>query len=280
MTSLLLTLSAGLAAAADCPEPRTTADLVSALDEAKGAYGNLDVDAFRAAVQRARGALPCVTDEVTGHLAAELHRFEGLLAFFDRDPSRSTTAFAAARSVEPNYRFPESLVPAGNPVLKDYEAIDPDGGKVERLPEPASGRLVLDGRTSTARSQSFPTVAQLVDEGGKVTATAYLWPGDPVPDYAPKAVAEVEPTGPTSRTTRRRTGPNKPLLVGAGASVAAAAALYAGAFVVHGRYENDQTPVGSLDGLRAANNGLVLASGASVVVGASLGAAAFVVARF
>jgi hypothetical protein len=260
---------------------------MSALDEAKTAYGNLEVDAFRTALEGARATLPCVTDEVTSHVAAELHRFEGLLAFFDRQPDRSTTAFAAARSIEPNYRFPESLVPAGNPVLKDYAAIDPDSGKIERLPEPMSGRLAIDGRSSTSRSQSFPTVVQLVDEGGRVTATAYLWPGDPVPHYAPKpVVADTGPdgTGPTGRggsmSRALRTGPDKRFLLGAGVSAAAAAALYAGAFVVHGRYENEQTPIGSLDGLRAANNGLVLASGVSVAVGASLGTAAFVVGRF
>jgi hypothetical protein len=269
---MLAALLVAAAADAACPNPRSTADLMSALDEAKAAYGDLDVDGFRAAIDRARADLPCVTDEVTPHLAAELHRHEGLLAFFDRQPDRSTTAFAAARRIEPDYRFPESLVPAGNPVLDDYGALDPDGGKVERVPEPASGRLALDGRTSTGRSRSFPTVAQLFDDGGQVTLTAYLWPTDPLPSYAPKPEAPPPVAEGGWRPDRR----DRRFLLGAGASLAASAALYAGALAVHARYDDDATPIDRLDRLRAANNGLVLASGVSLAVGVSLGTAAFV----
>lgn len=283
MPLLLPLLSA--AARAECAATTSSADLVSALDQAKAAYGNLDVDGFRAAMAHARTVLPCLSDEVTTHLAAEMHRFEGLHAFVDRMPEKATTAFAAARAVEPNYRFPSTLVPAGNPVLEQYGAIDPDSGRVERVPEPLDGRLTFDGRPSTVRSKSFPTVVQLLDGDGTTRTTAYLWPTDPVPPYTPKpATAQVAEGGGNggggSVTDALNSGPDRNFLVGAGVSAGVAAALYAGAFVVHGKYQREDTPIDSLDGLRTANNGLVLASGTGAAVAVGLGTMAFVVGRF
>lgn len=278
------------ALAADCPKPTTTADLVANLDRAQDRYGDLDVDGFRTSMIEARLTVPCLREELSRHLAAELHRSEGLLAFLDRNPSHSTIAFAAARSLEPNYRFPESVVPAGNPVLADYDAIDPDSGGIERVAEPMSGRLAFDGKASVERPKAFPTVVQLIDESGAIKSTAYLWPGDPLPKYVPKPASAVASGngnnpdvgggggGPVIGVVRR--GPDKRFLVGAGVAGAVAGALYGGAFVVHSRYMDEQTPIDRLNGLRTTNNSLVLASGVSFAAAVGLGTSAFLVARF
>lgn len=278
------------ALAADCPRPTTTADLVAALDRAKDRYSDLDVDGFQASMVEARAVVPCLREEMTRHLSAELHRFEGLMAFVDRDPSHSTIAFAAARALEPNYRFPESVVPAGNPVLTDYDAIDPDSVDIKKVAEPMSGRISFDGRPSVDRPETFPTVVQLVDESGAIKTTGYLWPGDPLPKYVPKpASAQVssngnggggDNTGGGSVIGVVRRGPDKKFLIGAGVAGAVAGALYGGAFVVHSKYMDEQTPIDKLNGLRTTNNSLVLASGVSVAAAVGLGTSAFLVARF
>ncbi len=277
-----------LALGADCASSRTTADLKAQLEAAEATYGQLDVAGFRDAMDRARQILPCLEDELTRHTAAELHRFEGLLAFVDRDPEHSPTAFAAARAIEPHYRFPETLVPSGNPVLQDYEAIDPRSAKVEVLADPVGGRLVLDGRTANQRPTSLPTVFQLVQDDGRVTDTAYLWPGDPVPPYerrpGPRVAVgptpEPVPGGGGGAASVVRRGPDKRFLIGAGGALLASAVLYGGAFAVHQRYDDPTTDIDRLNGIRTTNNTLVMASGATAVVGLGLGTTAFLVARF
>ena len=66
--------------------------------------------------------LACVSEPVPRNVAAAVHRMTGLRGFVDRDPDRSTKAFAAGRYLEPAYKFPATLVPEGHPVLRDYEA--------------------------------------------------------------------------------------------------------------------------------------------------------------
>ena len=268
-------------AAAGCPTPVTSADLIAALEDAKDAYSNLDVTLFRAAMARVDLGIPCSSDELTEHVVAEIHRAEGLLGFLDRATDRSLTAFAAARSIEPNYKFPETLVPVGNPVLADYEQLDPDGGQTMRVGEPVSGRILFDGSQVPARPRNFPTVVQLIDDDGAVTTTAYLWPGEALPPYAAQEVRVAEAGPPINhRNLGMKTGPDKGLITGAGVSAGVAAALYAGAYVVHGRYDNPNTRIESLDGLRTVNNSLVLGAGAVAALALTLGTSAFLVGRF
>lgn len=270
-----------------CPTPTNTADLVSALDDAKEAYGNLEVEAFRAAMGRVHERLPCLEEEVTRHLAAELHRFEGLLGFLDRDSDRSQRAFASARAIEPNYKFPASLVPEGNPALAAYTALAPDKGTVVRVADPLQGRLLFDGATGKMRPTTFPTVFQRMDAEGAVMETAYLWPGDALPPYPARSVpvdlvgGEPDPTKPVPDLVGAvRAGPNKGLLAGAGATALASGLLYGSAFLVHQRYNNLETDVSKLDGLRRVNNGFVLASGATLATAVGLGTSAFLTGRF
>lgn len=278
----LLFLLARVSTAA-CPGAVTSADLTAALDAAKIAYGNLDVTEFRAAMTRVDASLPCTSEELTPHVAAEVHRFEGLLGFLDRARDRSLTAFAAARSIEPNYRFPESLVPVGNPVLADYDALDPDSSQPMRVGEPVAGRILFDGVEVAARPRNFPTLLQLVDEDGAVTTTTYLWPGEALPTYAAREVTVANAGPPVAGRALAgglKTGPNTGMMAGAVTSAVVAGLLYGGAAVVHGRYQDSETSIDSLDGLRTVNNSLVLASGASAALAVGLGTSALLVARF
>jgi len=271
------------AAAQDCAESTTTADLASLLERAQASYGDLDVDGFNASMDEARTVLPCLKDGVTRHQAAELHRFEGLKGFLDGNPAQSTIAFAAARTIEPEYEFPETLVPAGNPVRDDYTAIDTAVGKTDELPPRAAGWIQIDGRQGLARSTAFPALIQLFDDGGSVESTDYLGPKDAMPEYEVMVAPEPSPAdpkpmpGPSSAT---RSKAKVPLLVGAGAGLAASAAIYGGALASHSAYYGDNATLDNIDGLQKQTNTLVIASGATAAVSVGVGVTALFVARW
>jgi hypothetical protein len=281
---MLLALGLGTAALAACPTPAPTSVLLfSHLTAAQQAYVALDVPRFRDLMDQVHADLPCVSDEVTKHLAAEIHRYEGLEAFLDRSQDRSTKAFAAARSVEPTYRFPDAVVPAGNPVLADYTALDPDDGRTERVAPPLDGRIQFDGQPTETRPADFPTLFQLIDSEGRVRATAYLWPGDPLPDYPAGEIPKAaDATGGRHQdvTELVHRGPDRRWLAGAVTAAVVSGGLYGGAYVVHQKYYATTTPIGQLDGLRSVNNTLVVASGGVAVAAVGLGAGAFLVGRF
>ena len=285
--NLLWWLCSTSTAWATCPQARTPEDLAATLATAEAAYASLDLPGFRAAMTDVRADLACVDTQLSPHLAAEVHRFEGLHGFVDRDNDRAELAFAAARSVEPHHRLSDALVPEGNPVQELYTALNPHEGGYVLVSEPNAGRLIIDGTATNRRSTQFPAVFQLVADNGRAEQTRYLWPEDAPPDYAGQSVAThmvdptvvpIDPDGGVTRVTRG--GPDRRFLLGAGASAVGALALYGGAFLAHRRYDDPETEVGDLNRLRTTNNVLVLASGTSAAVAVGLGTTAFLVARF
>jgi hypothetical protein len=254
------TLSLQAAMAGDCTTPANTSTLAGALDDAEAAYSALDLEAFDAAMGRLREQLLCTEDVVSSALAASVHRMEGLDAFVSSAPSRATSAFAAARSIEPDYRFPPSMVPEGNPVLVDYKALDPAAGGLLEIAEPRGGSLRLDGRNTLERRKVLPVVFQRLDKGGAVADTAYLWPEDPLPSY------DVASQGISGRQAARIG-----LFAGAGAAAIGSGVMYALAGKSAGAFET--APYAELDGLRSQTNGRVLASGglAALALGAGVG---------
>jgi len=280
----------GLAAAAPvtahgaCPTTRaTTADLVAALDEVKLAYTDVEPEAFRAAAEKARSVVPCLSDAIGHHVAAELHRTEGLAAFVDRNPERASLAFAAARSLEPEFEFPTSLVPEGHPVARAYEDAQWTDERIS-LVAPKHGHLAFDGREGLGRPAEQPTVVQLFDEDGQVDDTAYLWPGDPMPAYTPGDPTPAHAPGEAGATVAMDDTSGKHRArnwwIGAGASALAAGVFYGANKVVHDKYEDPDTPVDQLDDLRTANNALSVASGVSLAGAVGLGVTAVVTSRF
>lgn len=174
------------ASAADCPAPVDAATLQATLDAAEAAYGRVDVDAFTGSMTKARAQMPCVEEAITPALAAKLHRLEGLAAFADSARERATQAFAAARSLEPDYTFPTTVVQPGNPLLDQYKALDPVCEE-EKIPPAKDGKLRVDGQSQRLRPLEFPVLVQVIDPEGEGAVTAYLWPGDALP-YQPGTV--------------------------------------------------------------------------------------------
>lgn len=247
-------------AAAECTAPRLTAELETALDGAERAWG-VDADTFAASADAALAILPCVQTILAHATAARLHRIGGLRAWAARDPDRAHASFAAARAIEPDYRFPETMVPAGNPVETLYDSARPNVATTPLPPVKKGRRVWLDGDDAPLRDPSRPVVWQL-QEGEHVRQTSWVAPNDPLP-----------------RAPHPRDGTRGPLLVGAGAAALAAVGAYAGALVAH-----DAALAGpSLPEVRegqAAANALVVTSAGLGAVAAGLGASAFVVGRW
>lgn len=153
------------------------------LDEAESAYVERDKVAFMAAMERNDATLACLEDPATSGIAASLHRMVGLRAFLEREDEDAALAFAAARTLQPAYTFPRTVVPEQHPVQELYTRHDPSAGTTMVLAPTSDGHLRFDGHRAELRSTSFPQLFQHMDATGAVTTTVYLWPGQPTPDY-------------------------------------------------------------------------------------------------
>jgi hypothetical protein len=262
--SLALAAVAPRVARAECPTATTTADLVAAIEQSTQAYAAVDTEAFRSASDRVVATVPCVRDGIARHLAAELHRHVGVVAFVAKDRDRATRAFSAARGIEETWRFPEFVVPTGHPIATMYEETAPPTAW-EDVPAPAEGVVTIDGVESTTRPVGVPTVVQIYDANGSITTTAYVWPEDPWPAYAVGGGEAVSAGGEMGENRRSA----RPWWIGTGIAALTTGALYGASLAVHGQYENEDTPQQDLDRLRATNNALVVASG--VGLGATIG---------
>ncbi len=267
--SLLLGVTGASAA---CPS--SAASLQSALDSAQLAFSMIDSEAFQAATTEAAAEAGCLADPVAPTVAARLHRVLGLRAFVSGDEAAARTAFASARAIEPDYQFPDTLVPADHPVRQLYTQAMFTSSATTPLSAPEAGHLEFDGSDSTMRPTARPTLALLVDPDGAVQRSAYLWPADPLFEYAPaRAVASIPMSADLGRVGTRR-GPNVPLTLVAAASLAAGGTCWGIARAAHNAYDaaaNDETTLTTLQ--NRTNAFFVTSVGAGVIaLGAGVGA--------
>lgn len=257
MIALLLL---GRALANDCPAAAaaTSGDLAATLETAEASYATLDVEAFVAATDRAVGQVDCVVDPIPRSLAAAFHRSQGLRAFADRDSVAARRWFAAARTIEPGYSFPESLVPPGNPALDEYLAVDLVGGTTGPL-KPGAGRLTIDGRDAEERPLSWPAILQVYDATGAVWDTELLRPGEPTPDY-PRPTKKVGPAW----------------ALAAGVTTLFSGIYLGAAWDARQKWASDETPYDQLDDFRDKTNRRATMSGLLFVGGLGLGVTAVI----
>lgn len=250
----LLALPA-LAQDAPCPDGQVgTVELTRALGTAEAYFSSLNVDGFKRATDEARALVPCLDEPVPRTLAAELHRFQGIRAFVDRDLAAAQRSFTSARSIEPDYSFPTYLVPEGNPLLAQYAAADPTDPATRKVGKPRKGRLQFDGEPSLDRPTERPTVAQHLDERGRVVSTAYLAPGDTLFAY------EIELVRPWEKRKMRW----------AGASMGSSALLWASAWQARSTYESPTLQHDQLDAQRDTVNSLTATSALFALVAGGL----------
>lgn len=261
LTLILLFLGA-VQAWAGCEEPTTSADVDAALAVAERAFADLDVDGFVQATDEAFAVLPCVADPLPRHLIARWHRFMALRGAVDRDEQAIARSFRAARAIEPDWRFPESLVPVGNPLVARYEAADPMlDPNVEVVP-PREGALRFDGVAGTQRPATRPVVLQHGADDGAILGTWYLDVATPMPDYQPAPPPPV-----LSAKARRGFG------VGAITAGTAAMLLYGGAMGARRAHQDPdaQPALSELDRQRQQANRLTVAAAGAGAVSLGLG---------
>lgn len=270
MLLLQLLLSARAAQAA-CPA--SAAGLQSTLDSAQLSFSTMDGAGFKAATAEAESQAACLSDSVPAGVVARLHRVLGLRSFVDGDEAAARTAFAAARAIEPDYAFPDAMVPPDHPVRQLYNQSAGAYASTSVVPAPQSGGLEFDGTPSNRRPSERPTLALLVQTNGSVASSAYLWPGDPLFAYTPVA-GKVSSTPITKAPVAHR-GPNVPLTIVACVALAAAGTTWGLASVAHNDFETStSTDYKTLEALRGKTNTLFFTSvGAGVVtLGAGVGA--------
>lgn len=246
----LLLLLAGTADAA-CARRVPVPEWVAQMEAAEAAYAGLDVDGYGNAMDEAALVLPCLDAPVEPAQAARWHRLQGLRLFLARDRDRAVRAFGAARALDPGYTFPEVLIPAGHPARSDYATMDVSAPRDERVPEPFEGELRFDGTAGVMRPADRPTVAQRLDGGGTVAATAWLEPGEPLFPYEGRPVPAP-----------RRFDPRFAVGAGAGAAAIGSGVLYLAAARDAARFDtyDANRSQGELDELRGRANGQVIAS--------------------
>ena len=257
-SAALLLFVPRVSVAAGCPTQVAADALNASIDRALQKIADFDIDAFRTETDAVRGMMPCVSEPLSPKDAASLHRLFGLRAFGERNVE-SSVAFAAARFLDPDFVFPEDVVPTGNPVLDDYNVIDLAARQTDEVPEPTVGQLSFDGQVSLERPLNWPTIVQIYDGESAIADSVYLLPGDRMPFY---------PGSGTIDTERLRA----PLLVFTGATAVGAGVLYAVALANKAAYRNpDNLDYRQLDTQRASTNALVISAGVSGIVSVASG---------
>ena len=170
-------------ALASCETPVGNADVHEALNDATRAYAAFDEAGFLAKVDAINADLACMDEIVAPTYASALHRLRGLRSFLEKDYGVAELHFAAARRIDPTYRFPDSIAPTGNPLHKRYGAVDIGDLNDRRVvPEPARGSYRLDGLRTPKREFGAPVLLQRIAPSGAVSSTAFIEADTPLPD--------------------------------------------------------------------------------------------------
>ncbi|MCB9679685.1 MAG: hypothetical protein H6737_31550 [Alphaproteobacteria bacterium] len=254
-----------------CADRSTPRELDALLESAERDLGELDSDGFLEQTADLPRVLSCLEDPLTSRQAARVHRAFGLRAFLGRQEAGAREAFAAARHADPDYVFPFWLVPERHAIRQLYADATPTEAVLPVLPARA-GELRFDGAPIDERPQLRPVVVQVLDADGKVAATGWLRPTDPLPPYEPTHPVLPPLIGP-SRTVR--TG----LLVTAGLSTLVAGGAYGWAGLANRDFQK-AADRDSLFGSQRRANTLVTTSaiaGGTAVVSLT---GAFLVGRF
>jgi len=291
MTTLLLAVAWLTGPALAACEDADGEDLMAAVRRAEQAHADLDVAELQDGAQAAIDAVPCSDDTVGRRDAARLHRVVGLSAFSEQQRDVATRAFAAARSADPQFDFPRDVVPQGHPLRTYYTALPLDAGTSQPVGAPVGFVLRLDGVPSTQRPLSWPTLAQVVDGGGRVVTTVYLWPEDPLPDTllpattaaTPAPLPVATPSDPpltSSEADVTRDDGGRTLRRVALLSTMAAGGAYVGSWLALRSYNQPGHTDQELDRLFLATNGLTVGAAAFGVVAVGSGVGAFISRRF
>lgn len=261
MILLLAPALAGDPTLAGNPAACGGADFRGSALAAETAFAAIDPDALARAIADAERALACLDAAIDPRDAAAFHRVLAMDAFVRHDFATALVEFHAARRLEPGYTIPESVAPAGHPLVSLYDAsARSDEGELQPV-HGGSGFVLVDGVRNAPRPTGVSVVLQRFDALGRQEAAMLLRAHEPLPGWAvpPPAVS--------------RKGLHAGLLGGTAAATVTGAVLYGLALDANRRFWDleDPSPDSELPGLRAEANTLGYASIGAGVVALALG---------
>lgn len=261
---------------ADCPRVWTNRDVLDAVESADLAMRKLRVDDYAVARDRVLERVGCATEPLSGPTIGAVHRVVATGAFLDQDQARIAPALAGLLASDPGYQLPLDLYPEGHPL----RALLPHAGILLRDPEehrlatPKMGWMEVDGAPKQAVPTARASIVQAIDPDGRVVESRYVWPGDPLGEWA--WVAPVTTALPTTEVAPPRKSPRVPLAVATGVALVATGVCYGVALSAHEAFYADaERPDADLVALRERANAFTIAwiGGATATVGLGVGLA-------
>lgn len=243
----MLTLLLTLAAEAACPEPVSARALAATVDEAVLSYAAMDEDGFNASAARAVAQVPCLTDVVTPTIAASFHRMYALDRFVQGDAEGAMSAFAAARTLDPQATLSKQVAPEGGPLAALWASANLQAATTkEALALPTGSSAWVDGTSGSSRPSAVPSVVQV---GSSPTAISFSGIAAPYTPFSIPAGGAAAPTTPLpapvapapAPVAKSGGGGASPFWYAAGASGVVAASLFGVAAVTRGAYIEEPT---------------------------------------
>ena len=210
MTRTLLIALAALvvpaSASAECLFETTPLDVEMFLDSAESSFVANDSTMFIAHVAMAEESLSCMVEPINTHLAARYHWVQALRLYQEQDQEGTRQAFFAVRELSPTVYASKALELSDHAIANAFPITDGQASWVA-VPPTLQGSILFDGNPNTARPASWPTIMQVVDESGHPLVSAWLAPGDALPEYpSMQSVTLPEQYAAKNGRSRRRRG--------------------------------------------------------------------------
>jgi hypothetical protein len=219
--------------------------LSGSLQVAEASFAELDVAGFSNSIEETvLFVLPCLKDPIETVVAAQVHRMLALRAYSSRREDLIEPSMLAGRQLEPDYRWPEVLIPEGHEFREQYEALPAVPSGTRTLRSPKDGTVLIDGEATLDLVTERAAIVQYLDGEGQTQWTQYRMPSDDVRSY------------PVAPRTRNR------LLLAGGAQLVVAGALLGGSAAATAAFydESADRSLEEVDRLRAQANSLRSAS--------------------
>lgn len=255
---LFLCFSTGVAQGKDststCETSYAVTKLAGALGGAEASFSQLDVSGFSNSIEETiLFVLPCLKEPVDSVVAARVHRMLALRAYSSRREELINPSLLAGRQLQPDYKWPDDLIPEGHEFRDRYEALPVLAAESRKLRAPSEGSLWVDGEQTLEMVMGRASIVQYINSEGETDWTQYRMPSDDLRSY------------PVIPRTRYR------LLVASGVQLAVAGALLGGSIAAKDAFDDQSTErsLEDIDRLRTSANTL---RSASLGLGASGGA--------
>ncbi|MEE2751496.1 MAG: hypothetical protein VX519_08690 [Myxococcota bacterium] len=244
----------------DCPAPTTNEGVEKLLGSAEQSLSEADFEGFQSAVQQASLAVPCMNETIQSQHAARLHQLHGIRLFVSEDAPAASTAFLAARVLNPESSVP-SVFPEGHEIYNIFGQLDVDAAQSQPIIPPKNGTVAFDGSESRFRPTDRPTLVQVVGPDSAILETVYTMPGEALPDFQTSKLAPLYSAGKKNRLLQSS------LLSGIGSAV-----LYGLAwqnFNTFNAYELTNTPSDETELNEMKTRSQILVGGSTVLLGIS-----------